>query len=82
MAKAHYIYGNGSYGCLYDSGPSWTYRYRDAVTALADTFDLDEARTEALRDNGYLDLNPKWDGADYCEITSCDCATPSDHGEE
>lgn len=76
----HYTYGNGSYGCLYDSfGVSDT--YQGAVDWLTQLFELGRTRKATLKRNGYLDLNSRRDGADYCEINICDCGDIESHQE-
>ena len=67
----HYHSGPGSYGCLYDNGPHYTKDYASAVDSLVETFNLGRTRVSALKRDGHLDLNPRRDGADYCEITEC-----------
>lgn len=65
--RVRYVYGSGSYGCLYDDGPHFTDSVRAAVEALASTFELSRAKKRELARDWYLDLGPKY-GADYCEI--------------
>ena len=79
----HYIYGSGEYGCLYDNGPYLAESVEDAIESLACTFDLGRTRKATLRRDRYLDLNPRRDGAEYCEINQCDCDMLDDHkGDE
>ena len=75
----HYIYGSGEHGCLYDNGPHYVESIADAVEDLACTFELDARRRAQLKRDLYLELRPRQDGADYCDINPCDCDTPSDH---
>lgn len=77
----HYVYGSGSYGCLYDDGPHVARTYRDAVDAIAETFGLGRIRRAVLNRQGYIDLSNRRDGADYAEITACTCAAPWQHDE-
>lgn len=95
--KAHYIYGSGSYGCLYDQvGVADTFEH--ALLALAATLNLGRSRRARLRHSksprggvsGHqfgqpfvwsLALKPV-DRADYCEIVECFCATPWIHSED
>lgn len=75
---SHYIAGCGEY--LYDS--CGVYRtLMDAVEGLTDTFNLGRTRKSKLAKFRHLDLNPGRDGADYCEIESCNCSTPWVHDE-
>lgn len=46
---------------------------QDAVDGLSQIFDLGRTRKARLKAYRYLDLNPRRDGADYCEITECKC---------
>lgn len=79
-SRKHFIAGSGEHGCLYDS--CHVYRtYKDAVDGLAETFGLGRSRRLRLGSDGYLELNPGRDGAEYCEITACTCATPWIHDE-
>jgi hypothetical protein len=80
--RTHYIYGSGEYGCLYDDGPHYAESLQDAVSALAETFDLSHRRQAELKRNRSLDLNPRRDGASYCEISECGCMTPQNHQDE
>lgn len=78
---AHYISGSGEHGCLYDNGPNVSRTLDDAVDDLAQTFDLGRDRKRQLKRDHYLELNPRRDGASYCEITQCDCDSPWEHDE-
>jgi hypothetical protein len=77
---SHYIGGSGEYGCLYDSCGVYK-SLQDAVDGLADTFNLGRTRKATLKRYNHLDLHPGRDGADYCEITVCNCPTPWIHDE-
>jgi hypothetical protein len=77
----HYITGSGEYGCLYDS--CGVYKTLSlAVDGLGETFDLGRTRKAKLKRYRHLDLNPGRDGADYCEITTCNCNDPWIHDEQ
>jgi hypothetical protein len=80
--KRHYIAGSGSHGCLYDQC-SYHEDYNSAVESLAETFELGRTRKARLKKNGYLELVPGIAedsfGAEYCEVTSCDCGNPLEH---
>jgi hypothetical protein len=78
---SHYIGGSGEYGCLYDSCGVY-HTLNDAVDGFADTFSLGHTRKANLKKYRHLDLNPRRDGADYCEITVCNCAEPWVHDEQ
>jgi hypothetical protein len=90
MAK-HYVYGNGSFGCMYDSQGACETK-EDAIECLKQVFyDLSEhayARMVAdLREYGYHafdrgadsesdELDGFCPGADYCEISEEDGPCP------
>ncbi len=78
----HYIYGSGEHGCLYDNGPFASDTLQGAVDSLAETFELGRTRKAALKRDHYLELNPRRDGASYCEITECTCKRPWGHNED
>lgn len=80
MAR-HYVYGASLHGYLYQDGPHLADTYQEAVEALAETYQLGARRRSALKRDGYLELNLRRDGNEYCEIDSCDCADPSCHEE-
>lgn len=82
MANTHYIYGSGEHGCLYDNGPHYAETLKDAVESLAETFELGKGRKAELKRHHYLELNPRRDGAAYCEITECTCDNPAEHQED
>ena len=52
-----------------------------AAESLAATHDLGKRRAAALKRDGYLELNLRRDGNEYCEIEPCDCATPEVHSD-
>jgi hypothetical protein len=84
----HYIAMSGMHGCLPDHCEVFETR-EDAVSDLVFLFDLGRTRTARLRKESYLKLTPsaverRQDvdfGADYCEITECDCDNPSIHSD-
>ncbi len=88
----HYIVGSGSYGCLYDNGPHAHDTLDSAVDDLAQLFELGRVRRARLKADHYLDLDSARSpieeaqghrfGADYCEITECDCSEPWSHNED
>ena len=69
----HYHYGAGQFGCLFDTGPYYSETYREAVECLADLFELGRVRKSRLLDYGYLELDNRRDGVDYCEVMPCGC---------
>ena len=76
--RKHWIAGSGEHGCLYDYGPNF-HDYQSAVDDLASLFELGRTRKARLFADHYLELDPRKDGASYCEITECDCQDPSEH---
>ena len=78
---SHYICGNGEPGCLYD-GCAVVRTLDDAVSYLSDMFSLGRTRRADLKRSRHLSLNSARDGAWYCEITACNCATPWVHDEQ
>ena len=77
--RKHWIAGSGEHGCLYDYGPNLHTDYQSAVDDLASLFELGRTRKARLFADHYLELDPRKDGASYCEITECDCQDPSEH---
>ena len=78
----HYIYGSGDHGCLYDNGPHYAESIAEAVDDLAAYFVLGPRRRWTLIRDHYLELSPLDDGAEYCEITTCECDMFRNHEEE
>ncbi len=71
--SAHYHYGAGLHGYLYQDGPSYAETRADAVSALADNYGLGRVRRAALNRHGYLELSPRSEGNEYCEVSGpCD----------
>jgi hypothetical protein len=94
--STHYIYGSGMVGCLYDNGPHYAATLEDAIDGALFAFDDLETSEEHpnsdalvnaekdLRADGihYFPASVRRDaGADYIEISECDCDDPSEHGE-
>lgn len=78
MAK-HYIAMSGSHGCLPDFCQS-AYTHDQAVDTLVNLFELGRRRAAILKSDNYLELAPI-DGAQYCEIDTCECDDPSVHND-
>ena len=76
----HYIGMAGLHGCIPQTCDVYE-TAKDAADSLAQTHDLGQKRTAALRRDLYLELNLHRDGNEYAEITSCDCANPSQHSD-
>jgi len=51
----------------------------DASEALSQLHDLGIRRARRLKIDGYLELNLKRDGNEYCEIEECNCDDASIH---
>lgn len=79
MAKTHYIEMSGLRGCLPDHCDV-SFERRTCVESLAQLFELSEGRKRTLRADGWLDLKPD-EGAEYAEITDCDCDEPWQHSD-
>jgi hypothetical protein len=84
----HYIYMSGDHGYL----PDYCDVSRDhktAVESLAQLHDLGKTRKTSLANDNYLELEltpiekaqDHYFGAEYCEITECDCDTPWIHSD-
>lgn len=76
----HYILMGGEHGCLPDYCAAFK-THDDAVDDAAQLYELGQRRIRELRRTDYLELNPRRDGASYCEIIPCACATPWQHSE-
>ena len=84
----HYIAMSGNHGCLPDHCEVFE-TADDAVNDLVEIFELGRTRRATLARTWYLPLIPtaveiRQDvcfGAEYCEIMSCGCATPSIHSD-
>lgn len=81
----HYIVGWGSHGCLFD-GCHVARTVPDAVEIAAQHFELGRTRRAQLTRDWYLELkeNPvthESPGAEYIELTECDCGTPWVHDD-
>lgn len=71
----HYVYGSGSFGCLYDNGPNFSESENDAIEDLTSLFEdsLSEEEYEEMRENlrnfGIHHFQiPSEAGADYAEV--------------
>ena len=78
--RKHYIAMSGDHGCIPDFCSVYT-TFDAAVESLTDMFGLGRTRRANLKNNRSLELNNSRDGAEYCEITACTCATPWIHDE-
>lgn len=84
----HWIYGSGSAGCMYDSGPDVCDSKEDAIAHAEFIFsDLGKGSLARMRrdleqhGSHYFDRRIRpFAGADYCEITECNCGG-SEHPE-
>jgi|OpeIllAssembly_1097287.scaffolds.fasta_scaffold800759_2 hypothetical protein len=76
----HWIAMAGIHGCL-PNYSSCCDTYEDAVATLTALHDLGRDRRRELAERGTLELKMQRDGNEYCEIVSCECATPEDHDE-
>lgn len=75
----HYIAMSGSHGCLPDHCEVFNTKL-DAVEDLVSLFELGRTRKGILRRDSYLELGQR-DGAEYCEITTCNCDNPMQHSD-
>ncbi len=84
----HWTYGSGMCGCLFDSGPHVAERLGDAIEGVLVPFDdLDETELEQAKANLRLNFihyfaHPQEAGAQYCEVSGCDCPDPRTHDPE
>jgi hypothetical protein len=84
----HYIAMSGQHGCLPDHCEVFESK-KDAVQDLGQLFELGRTRAARLRKDSYLELTPnpieerqgEDFGAEYCEITECDCDNPLVHSD-
>lgn len=75
----HFIAMNGSFGCIPDA--CYVLRTRkDAVDTMKDSLELSRRQTTELRQTGSVNCT-RSQGADYCEISECDCKEPWTHDE-
>lgn len=79
--RAHFIAGSGSRGCLFDAATVHP-TYTQAVEELTSRFDLGRDRRRKLTRESFMELSPRRDGADYCQIEECDCAEPWTHDDD
>ena len=78
--KRHYIAMAGLNGYM----PQFCEAFPDrnqAVDTLAEIHEIGKNRTTKLRKYGYIQLNLRRDGNEYCEIQECTCNDPSVHCE-
>ena len=84
MTLKHFIAMSGSHGCLPDHCQSYT-TLASAVDDLTELFGLGRTRRARLKAELYLELTPTFEedefGAEYCEIHTCECATPEVHND-
>lgn len=83
----HYCYGSGMPGCLYDYGPNFAPRLRDAIEDLVSLFgdSLEPGEEKRMRrnlrvDGGHRFENPVQAGAVYCEVSKERGSCPKDEG--
>jgi hypothetical protein len=84
----HYIYMSGDHGCLPDYCDVST-SHSAAVDSLCQLHDLGSVRRKRLANDDYLELELSpiektqgFDfGAEYCEITECECLEPWIHSD-
>lgn len=80
MGRKHYIAMSGHRGYMPDYVDVFATR-ADAAASLAQLFDLGKRKESELRRYGWLDLNARRYGAEYAEITDCNCDRPGEHSE-
>lgn len=82
--KRHFIAMSGDHGCLPDYCDVFP-EYQSAVDSLADMFSLGRTRKARLFADRTLELKPNFNedsfGAEYCEVTTCDCDNPAVHSD-
>lgn len=83
MKQTHWVYGSGSPGCLYDNGPNYAESKRDAINALAFTFDhLGSNAIRRMRSDlhryglHYFGKDAAEAGAGFCEVSKQDGPCP------
>lgn len=77
--KTHYVGMNGTSGCIPDSFRAY-HSLSDAVDSLSDLLELTKGQRKELHSSGYVACTPE-QGADYAEISECDCPAPWEHSE-
>jgi hypothetical protein len=75
--KYHVIVMSGSFGCM-PEWLSWGENERSAVAQAVSLHELSTYQARALRREGVLHLKPGA-GADYIELSHCDCSSPEEH---
>lgn len=78
MPSTHYVAMSGEHGCSPQFCCSCDTAL-GAVDALVDLHELGRRRRAELKRTMCLELNPRRDGAEYCEIVECSCDTPDVH---
>jgi len=80
---AHWVYGSGLPGCLYDYGPHCSPTLKGAIDGLLCVFaeQLEPGEEKRLRRNlrvagGHRFENPEAAGAAYCEVTKYQGSCP------
>lgn len=76
MAK-HYIAQSGSHSCLPDFCDVFQ-RREEAVNTLASLHELSGTQKRVLRQDGIVRLTF---GADYAQVTACECGHPQLHSD-
>ena len=56
--------------------------YTNAMKVLADLHELGYGRLRKLKRDGYIELNLRRDGNEYCEIVECNCNNPECHNDD
>lgn len=87
-SKKHWIAGSGTHGCLFDHCEVYPTK-AGAIADLAQLFDDVRGVASDLRKYNYCELadkrtydgQPGNSGADYCEVSSCDCDDPACHSD-
>jgi len=80
MNTKHYIGMAGIHGCIPATCDSYE-SYDSAVESLASLHELGRGRRQALKRDGYLELNMQRDGNEYAEISECECSDPGVHSD-
>ncbi len=86
--QPHYIAMSGQHGCMPDHCEVFD-THGEAVEDLTQLFELGRTRKARLRKDSYLELTPnpveenqgEDFGAEYCEVTRCDCDNPLVHSD-
>lgn len=73
----HYIYGWGTFGCLYDGG-GLANTALEAAQSIAEALALGPTAARTLRNLCYIELGGKYN-VDYAEIVECSCSHKEAH---